>query len=173
MPSSFKHNVPTLGAGQATFQQCWFASYKSLLKFHNRNANEVEDKLNGAGINVPESKDKGLLDTDYKKAAESLGLAKWSGAPFKKVGFIDFGLNDGTEAFLKELQISPLWVSRYIGPGSYHIVIATGYNDNGKGYIIYNNPFPGPDHAVEDTTLLANVFTRHITDAMGSVQAVR
>jgi hypothetical protein len=65
----------------------------------------------------------------------------------------------------------PLWVSRYVGPGSYHIIIATGYNDSGKGYIIFNNPFPGPDHAKEDGTLLANVFTRHITNAMGSVQS--
>jgi hypothetical protein len=170
---SFKHDVPTLGGGQKTFEQCWYASYRTLLKYHKRDPGELESKLNGVNINVDEAKAKGLLDTDYKKAADALGLQRWSGAPFKKVGWVDFGLNDGTEAFLKELKISPLWVSRYVGPGSYHIVIATGYNDDGKGYIIYNNPFPGPYNAIEDTSLLANVFTRHITDAMGSVQAVR
>ena len=170
---SFKHDVPVLGGGQATFEQCWYASYKTLLKFHKGNPGEIESKLNAAAINVTEAKEKGLLDTDYKKAAEALGLTKWAGTPFKKVAWVDFGLNDGTEAFLKELKISPLWVSRYIGPGSYHIVIATGYNDTGKGYIIFNNSFPGPYDAREDATMPANVFTRHITDAMGSVQAVR
>ncbi len=81
----FKHNVPLLGGGQANFQQCWYASYGMLLKFHNRNSAEVDNKLAGAGIDVADAKANGLLDKDYKRAADSLGLKMWSGAPFKSV----------------------------------------------------------------------------------------
>lgn len=169
----FKHEVPLLGGGQANFQQCWYASYGMLLKFHNRNASEIDDKLSGAGINVTDAKANGLFDTDYKRAAESLGLLKWSGAPFKVGGgFWDAGLTDGAEAFLKLLSVSPLWVSRYVEKGSYHITLAVGYKDTSKGHIIYNNPFPGPTNALE-LDMPANIFVRHITDAMGSVQAVK
>ena len=169
----FKHNVPLLGGGQANFQQCWYASYGMLLKFHRRNPSEVDAKLAGAGINVGDAKAQGLLDTDYKRAADSLGLQKWSGAPFKQSpSWYDIGLTDGAEAFLRELQISPLWVSRYIEKGSYHITLAVGYKDTSKGHIIYNNPFPGPKDAIE-LEMPANIFVRHITDATGSVQAVR
>lgn len=169
----FKHSVPLLGGGQANFQQCWYASYGMLLKFHKRSASEVDAKLAGAGIDVADAKANGLLDTQYKRAAESLGLQKWGGAPFKAGGgFWDVGLTDGAEAFLKELKISPLWVSRYIEKGTYHITLAVGYRDSSKGHIIYNNPFPGPSNAVE-VEMPANLFVRDITFAMGSVQAVR
>ncbi|MCY7345070.1 MAG: hypothetical protein LH614_02530 [Pyrinomonadaceae bacterium] len=170
----FKHSVPLLGGGQANFQQCWYASYGMLLKFHNRSAGEVDGKLSSAGIDVADAKANGLVDKDYKRAADSLGLKTWSGAPFKKAqGFFDVGLSDGAEAFINELKVSPLWVSRFIEKGSYHITLAVGYKDEGKGYIIYNNPYPGPNNALEQFKFPANIFVRDITDAMGSVQAVR
>lgn len=103
----FKHSVPLLGGGQENFQQCWYASYGMLLKYHKRNANEVDGKLAGAGIKLVDAKDKGLLDTDYKRAADSLGLKMWSGAPFKKdPSWYDIGLTDGAEAFIEQLKIA-------------------------------------------------------------------
>jgi hypothetical protein len=177
---SFKHNVPTLGAGQKTFQQCWFASYKMLFKFNGRPADEIETRLRGLMKTDVMGNDRfndalanGLLDTDYWTASTALGLKSLGGAAFNKpAGFFDVGLSDGAEAFVNELKKGPLWVSRFTGAG-YHIVIATGYNDNGKGYIIYNNPFPGPSNAVEVTTETANTFVKFITNAKGSVQGKR
>jgi Papain-like cysteine protease AvrRpt2 len=174
MADSFQHTVSLTGGGQENFQQCWFASYQMLFSFHNLNKSAIEDKIKGAGIDVADAKDKGLLDTEYRKAATALGLKMWSGIPFKaEASWYDMGLTDGCEAFLVELKKSPLWVSRFVEKGSYHIVLATGYKDDGKGYIIYNNPFPGPKNAIEVTNTPANVFVRHITSAMGSVQAYR
>lgn len=173
MPDSFKHTVSTLGGGQANFQQCWYASYKMLHSFHKRSTGSIDDKL-APVINLPDAKENGLVDKDFKKASDALGTAAWSGTKYKaEPGFFDVGLTDGCEAFLELLKVGPLWVSRYVEKGSYHIVLATGYNDDGKGYIIYNNPFPGPSNAVEVTTMTANVFVKHITDAMGSIQGFR
>jgi hypothetical protein len=169
MADSFKHTIPTIGAGQATFEQCWLASYKMMLKFLKRSENEVEDGLRGAGIGVDDAKAEGLLDTDYKKAADALGLKALAGSPFNdEPSWYDVGLSDGAEAFIAELEKGPLWVSRYIQKGTYHIVVAVGYNDS-EGRIIYNNPFPGPTNAVE-LELKANLFVKFITNARGSVQ---
>ncbi len=173
MPSSFKHSVSTLGGGQANFQQCWYASYKMLFTYHQKNVNAIDDKLAPA-INLEDAKDKGLFDTDFKKASQALGTKMWAGTIYKaKPGFFDVGLTDGCEKFVGLLADGPLWVSRYAGPNSYHIVVATGYNDDNDGYIIYNNPFPGPNNAVEVSTMLANMFVKHITNAMGSIQGFR
>jgi hypothetical protein len=105
-----------------------------------------------------------------------MGMTMWSGEKLKQdPSWCGIGLTDGCEAFIEELQKGPLWVSRFIGTGLYHIVVATGFKwgASKKGYIIYNNPYPGPRNAVEDDTLLANVFVKHITSARGSVQAYR
>jgi hypothetical protein len=170
MPSSFKHTVPTSGAGQATYEQCWFASYKMMLKFLKRSENEVEDKLRAAGLDVDDAKENGLLDTLYKKAADALELKALAGSPFNdKPGFFDIGLSDGAEAFIAELEKGPLWVSRFVKTGSYHAVVAVGYNDS-QERIIYNNPYPGPTNAVE-LEFSANLFVKFITNARGSVQA--
>jgi hypothetical protein len=134
----------------------------------------VKDKLIGGGINFDDAMANGLLDTDYQKAATALGLDTWSGELFKQeAGFFDVGLTDGAEAFLALLKVGPLWVSRFIEKGSYHAVLATGYSDPGKGYIIFNNPYPGPDNAVEVTDMPANVFVKHITSARGSVMRAK
>ncbi len=173
MPNSFKHNVATLGGGQKNFQQCWFASYKMLFAYHQKNPSAIDDMLAPA-IDLPDAKANGLFDNDFKKTSQALGTKMWSGTIYKaEQGFFDVGLSDGCEAFLKLLAEGPLWVSRYVAPKSYHIVVATGYNDDNNGYIIYNNPFPGPNNAVEVTTMPANPFVRFITSAMGSIQAFR
>jgi len=169
MTDSFKHTVPTIGAGQATFEQCWLASYKMMLKFMKRSENEVEDNLRAAGIDVDDAKENGLLDTLYKKSADALGLKPLAGSPFNdEPSWYDIGLSDGAEAFIAELQKGPLWVSRYIKKGTYHIVVAVGYNDS-ESRIIYNNPYPGPTNALEQE-LKANLFVKFITNARGSVQ---
>jgi hypothetical protein len=170
---SFKHDVPTLGGGQANFKQCWLASYGMLFRFHKLSSNSIEDKLRGAGIDVADAKNAGLLDTQFKKAGEALGLKCWSGTVYKaEQGFWDVGLSDGCEAFLELLKVGPLWVSWYVEPGTYHIVLVKGYEDTSKGHILYNNPFPGPDNAL-DARMPANTFVKHITSAMGSIQGVR
>jgi hypothetical protein len=144
-----------------------------LYGFHRFNKNSIEDKLEGVWIDVKEAKKKGLLDTEFKKAGWALGLTLWSGIKYKKSpGFFDVGLTDGCEAFLELLKRGPLWVSRYVKEGSYHIVLATGYKDTDRGDIIFNNPYPGPKHAAEQT-LTANHFVKHITNAMGSIQGYR
>ena len=169
----FKHTVQTANGGQENFQQCWLASYRMHFRFHERPVGSIEDKLKGAGIDVETAKAEGLLDTEFKKAGESLGMTMWSGTKYKEpAGFFDVGLSDGCEAFLELLQGGPLWVSRYIKKGSYHIVLAVGYQDTSKGHIIYNNPYPGPTNAIEER-MVANVFVRDITNAMGSIQAYR
>ncbi len=170
---SFKHNVPTSGSGQGTHQQCWFASYQMMYKYYSRNASAIEDKLTAASVDVADAKANGLLDTLYKTASTALSMTNLATAPFKETSWTDWDVSSGAYNFLTELKKGPLWVSRYHGPGSYHAVVATGYSDSGKGYIIYNNPFPGPTNAIEDTTIMATVFVRHITDARGSVQAIR
>ena len=117
-----------------------------------------------------------LSTRNFTDAGTALGMTMWSGEAFKKApSWYDIDLTDGCEAFITELIKGPLWVSRYIEQGTYHIVVATGFKwgASGKGYIIYNNPFPGPNDAVEVDNLLANVFVRHITSARGSVQAYR
>lgn len=167
MPDSFKHTVSLLGAGQETKKQCWYASFRMVTKLSGA---AVRDKLVGGGVDFADAMANGLLDTDYRKAATALDLDIWSGEKFKQpAGFFDIGLTDGAEAFIELLKVGPLWVSRYIEQGSYHAVVATGYNDDGKGYIIFNNPYPGPDNALEDATIPANIFVKHITSARGSV----
>ncbi|HEX8737863.1 MAG TPA: papain-like cysteine protease family protein [Pyrinomonadaceae bacterium] len=171
MPDSFKHNVSLLGAGQATKKQCWYASFRMITKLSKQ---AVKDKLVGGGIDFDDAMANGLLDTDYQKAANALDLETWSGEKFKQApGFFDIGLTDGAEAFIELLKVRPLWVSRFIEQGSYHAVVAVGYNDDGKGYIIFNNPYPGPDNAIEDATMPANIFVKHITSAKGSVMRAK
>jgi papain like cysteine protease AvrRpt2 len=172
----FKIAVPLLGGGQKNFQQCWYASYRSLYTYHKQPADSIDGKLAGNGIDVADAKANGLVDTKFHAAGEALGMTMWSGEKFKQAAsWYDVDLTDGCEAFIDELVKGPLWVSRFIESGTYHIVLATGFKwgDSGKGYIIYNNPFPGPSDAVEVSTLVANVFVRHITSARGSVQAFR
>jgi hypothetical protein len=36
MPASFKHTVDVLLMGQETHEQCWYASYKMMMKFLKR-----------------------------------------------------------------------------------------------------------------------------------------
>ena len=138
---------------------------------------EIHDRqLRGAGIDVADCKANGLEDKKYQVAGNGLGMTMWSGEKFKHApAFYDVGLTDGCEAFIDELLKGPLWVSRYIKDGLYHIIVATGFRwgSSKSGYIIYNNPFPGPTSAIETDDLLANVFVKHITSARGSVQTFR
>lgn len=181
---SFKHSVSVAGAGQETFEQCWYACYKTLLKPSGADAT-LDTKLRGllktdvlGNDRLDDALKRGLLDTDYNTCSVALGLQSWAGGKFNQpASFFDMGLTDGAEAFLAELKKRPLWVSRLATNADattkgYHIVIATGYDDTGKGYIIYNNPFPGPKDAKEVTTVPANTFVKFITNARGSVQGV-
>jgi hypothetical protein len=173
---TFKHTVPTSGAGQATFSQCWLASFGMIYKYYNLPVSSIEAKLTAGGIDVADAKANGLTDKDYNKAAQALGLTAFAGSPFNKpMGTFDVGDSDGCEAFLAELAKGPLWVSRYTGSG-YHAVVATGYTNpswDEPGYIVFNNPFPGPKNALEDTTVRGNMFVKFITNARGSVMAYR
>ena len=172
----FKHSVPTIGGGQKTYEQCWYACYKSILDYYKQPSSSIEGKLSGAGIDVTDAKDHGLEDKKYKSAGTALGMTMWSGEKFKQeASWYDVGLTDGCEAFVEELQKGPLWVSRYITTGLYHITLAVGFKwgSTGNGYIIHNNPYPGPTNAVEVEIVTANVYVRHITSAAGSVQAYR
>jgi hypothetical protein len=175
MSSQWKHSVPTAGAGQATFEQCWLASFKMVYKFHNQPVDSIEAKLRPR-INYDDSLANGLVDKSYKAAGEALGMTMWSGEKFKQpAGTFDVGDTDGCEAFLEELKKGPLWVSRYV-ESSYHAVVAVGYIDpawDEPGYIIYNNPFPGPKNAIEVSNMRGNIFVKHITSAAGSVMAFR
>ena len=169
MASNISHWVPTLGMGQKTTKQCWFASYKMIYWSKGKNIDSIKDKVSSV-IDFDDAMEHGLYDTDYKKVATALGMRQWSGVKYKKPhGTFGVGLTDGTEAFLKLLEKGPLWVSRFIKAGSYHITVARKYDDTGKGYIHYNNPFPGPKNAVGQK-MVANLYTRHITNAFGSIQ---
>jgi hypothetical protein len=170
---SFKHDLPTSGNGQKTHQQCWLASFGMLYKYYKLNPNSIEEKLAGARIDVAKAKSDGMLDTDYKKAAAALGLTALPVPPFKETSWTDFDVSSGAYKFLAELQKGPLWCSRYISPGFYHAIVATGYNDSGRGYIIFNNPYPGPTNAFETTNVPATLFVRDLTNARGSVMAFR
>ena len=172
---SFKHSVPTSGAGQATFEQCWLASFKMIYKYHNLSVASIESKLSAKGIDVADAKANGLSDKDFAKAGEALGLRTWGGSKFKAApGYFDMGDSDGCEAFLELLADGPVWVSRYVAP-SYHAVVAVGYRNpswDEAGYIIFNNPFPGPKNAIEVGTMRGNSFVKFITNAKGSVMAL-
>ncbi len=169
----FKHDVPTAGNGQANHQQCWLASFGMIYKFYKLSSAAIEEKLSNAGIDVATAKSAGMIDTDYKTAATALGLTALSVLPFKETSWTDFDVSTGAYKFLAELQKGPLWCSRFIKPGLYHAVVATGYSDGGRGYIIFNNPFPGPTNAREDTSIPATLFVRDLTRASGSVMAYR
>lgn len=168
---SFKHTVETLNMGQPNNATCWWAAYRMMFKYKNKTLQEIDLKLKPV-IDLEDCKSNGLPDTSYSKVAEALGLKGWAGGNFnKKPEFFDIGLTDGAEAFIKELRVAPLWVSRIVWAGSeksYHIVVATGYDDD-KGEIIYNNPYPGPAHARE-MSMKANLFVKFITGANNSVQ---
>src|SRR4051794_4760621 len=115
MSSEWKHTVPTTGAGQATFSQCWLASFKMLYKFHNQPVSLIEQRLRGAGIDYDDALENGLSDKSFAAAGTSLNLTMWSGEKFKQpAGNFDVGDSDGCEAFVEELKKGPLWVSRYI-----------------------------------------------------------
>ena len=165
--------MPTISGGQANFKQCWYASYGMLQRFHNKVATDFEKRLTDNGIDCADAKQNGLLDREFAKASLAAGTTCFSSKPFKDTSFWDFDVASGAKDFIAELKNGPLWVSRFITEGSYHIVLATGYSDSGTGYIIYNNPFPGPDNAVEVTNMTATSFCRFITDARGSVQGFR
>ena len=176
MPDSIKKTVATAGMGQPSVATCWWASYRMIYQYLKRNLNEIDTKLTSVKIDVQDCKDNGLADTDYFKAASALGLKSWSGLLFSKKPLIDLGLSDGAEAFLKELDLGPLWVSRIAEsrPGKTrgnHIVVAVGYDDD-SGKIIYNNPCTNTKNALE-MTMRANLFVRNITAAAGSVQGWR
>lgn len=174
--TDFKHNVPLLDAGQKNFQQCWYASYETMYKYYKQPPAGIDSILTTANIDVADAKANGLIDKKYHDAGTALKMTMWSGEKFKQAAsWYDVGLTDGCESFITELQKGPLWVSRYMEEGTYHIVVATGFKwgTSEKGYIIYNNPFPGPKNAIEVDNILANVFVKHITSARGSVQAYR
>src|SRR4051812_15622195 len=147
-----------------------------IYNFHGQSVASIEGKLSAKGIDVADAKANGLTDKDYAKAGEALGLTMWGGGLFKKAaGFFDVGDSNGCEAFVAELVKGPLWVSRYVAP-SYHAVVAVGYTNPGAledGYIVFNNPFPGPTNAIEVTNMRGNTFVKYITDAKGSVMAFR
>ncbi len=169
MASNINHWVPTAGFGQQNHQQCWFASYQMLLWSKGKNIDSIRDKLSGV-IDFEDSMENGLLDTEYKKCATALGLTALSGGTFNaKRGFFDVGLSDGAEALHRELTKGPLWVSKFIKKGTYHIIVVKAYDDSGDGHFIYNNPFPGPTNAVE-VRENASLFVKFITNAAGSVQ---
>lgn len=170
---TFKWDVPTAGNGQATHQQCWLASFGMIYKYYKLNANSIEEKLSNAGIDVETAKKEGMIDTDYKKAATALGLTALPVPPFKEKTWTDFDVSSGAYKFINELAKGPLWVSRYLNPGLYHAVLATGYDDSGKGYITYNNPYPGPTNAIDKMDIKATLFVRDLTNARGSVMAYR
>ncbi|QQS12508.1 MAG: hypothetical protein IPK81_24070 [Rhodospirillales bacterium] len=169
MPASFKHAVDRLSAGQKTLTTCWLASYKMILKFHGQRTDNIQARMQSAGIDAADAEANGLLDTDYDKAGRALGNDRFAGTKFnKEQGFFDVGLSDGCEAFLKILAAAPLWTSRRAGK-EFHIVVAVGWDDDNE-QIIFLNPFPGPDHALE-VKLKGNLFVRNITSAAGSVQS--
>lgn len=171
MPKSITHQVGAAGGGQPNFATCWLGAYRMLYTYLKRSTGEIESKLATGGIDVEDAKKNGLLDNDFRKAADALGLKAWPGSPFNaKQGFWDVGLSDGAEAFLKELELGPLWVSRKSGT-VFHIVVVTGYNNDDER-LSFLNPWPGPANAVT-ATLKANIFVRQITNAMGSVQGWR
>lgn len=168
MPDNIKHNVTKSGAGQKTRKRCWYASFKMIYRYNGRNTNEIKDRLEPV-IDFDDAMENGLYDTDYRKCGDALNMSNWSGGHFNgERGFFDIGLSDGGHALVKILEKGPLWVSRYIRKGTYHIVVATGYDDRGNGKIIFNNPYPGPSDAIEDK-MDASIFARHITNAVGSV----
>lgn len=170
MVASFRHDVPTAGFGQATYEQCWYASYKMLLWFLRRSYADLEPKLAAAGIDVADAKAKGLVDNDYRRAAEALGLQWWSGLKFNQSSFFDYPYTSGAKAFLDELVKGPLWCSRIAGSG-YHAVLAIGWDDTNSKFL-YNNPFPGPDNAIQQS-MTANTFVKFFTRANASVQGRR
>ena len=147
-----------------------------LYSYHSQMVDSIEGRLTGKGIDVADAKANGLVDKSYYDAGTALGMKMWSGELFKQSpSWYDVGLSDGCEAFVEELEKGPLWVSRYIENGLYHITVAVGFRwgPSEKGYIIVNNPYPGPSNAVEQSHIPANLFVRDITSARGSVQAFR
>lgn len=171
MSSNINHWVPTNGMGQETHEQCWYASYKMIFWAAGRNIDSVKMILKGV-INFDDAMDNGLLDSDYRKCASSLGLDAWAGKHFNQErGFFDVGMSDGAEALYGLLKEGPLWVSRKNKSGSFHITVLKGYDDS-DGYFIFNNPYPGPDNALEQR-MRSDFYARGITYAIGSVQRLK
>lgn len=169
MPESFLHNLEHVGFGQDSSARCWYAAYRMMFKYLNRNQNEIKDKL-APKIKFDDAYENGLLTGDYAKVADALGFDVLDSVPFKKdQGFFDVGLSDGAEAFLVELKKKPLWVARFALKGVHHITVAVGYDDKSSS-IIHHNPYPGPFDARDHLTIKANTYVKHITYQIGSVQ---
>ena len=169
MADNISHTVPTAGFGQATFQQCWFASYKMIFSHKGLSTGSIKDKLSSV-IDFDDAMANGLLDTDYQKCAQALGLSYWKGTQFNQErGFWDVGISDGAEELHGLLRQGPLWVSRKISKDSYHITVLKGYVDTDRGDFVINNPYPGPNDALEQQ-VPASHYARMVTGANASVQ---
>jgi hypothetical protein len=168
MSKRIYHRVKRENMAQQKPTTCWWWSYRMIYDYLDYDLDLIDKRLRKAGINVDEAKEKGLRDTDFVKAAVALHLKGWPGGKFNE------GDSDGEEAFLRELDLGPLWVSRK-RKNSYHIVVAVGYDDD-EDEILYNDPQPKPDeyreHAVE-RSLDAELFLEGITGASASVQGWR
>lgn len=168
--AEIKHTVPALGYGQPNFATCWHACYRAAFAFLKRTEASIDPALTSAGIDVPVAKQKGLLDTDFRKAAFALKLMPLFTGQFRETSIWP-GLDPGAEKFLDELKACPLWVSRKTAGGGLHIVLAWGYSPDGDK-VWYNNPFPGPDDALTKW-MKANDFVSGISTAIGSVTRVQ
>ena len=168
MADDINHWVPTQGMGQKTRQQCWYASYKMIYRVKGLNTDLVKQKLEKV-IDFPDAMKNGLLDNDFLTCAGALDLTSWSGRHFNmKRDFWDMGMSDGAETLYACLRKGPLWVSRKTSSGSFHITVLKGYKDSGDKFI-FNNPFPGPNDAIEQS-MKSDLYARRITFAAGSVQ---
>jgi hypothetical protein len=164
----FKHTVPILGYGQKKKTSCWFASFQMIYAEAGKPVAGIKDKLKGAGIDFDDCFANGMPDTEYAKACKALELEGFAGSKFnKEAGIFDWGISDGGEAFLEELKKRPLWVSKCSGT-NYHAIVAVGYREEGDK-ILWNNPWPGEENAVEDTPVYINTFMKNISNAACSV----
>lgn len=165
---SFKHTVPMLGYGQRKKTSCWFASFQMIYAHAGKPVAGIADKLRGAGVDVDDCLANGMPDTVYAKACAALELQGFAGTKFNQAaGLFDWGVSDGAWAFIDELKKRPLWVSKCSGT-NYHAIVAVGYRSDGDK-ILWNNPWPGEDNAVEDTPVSANTFMKNISNAGCSV----
>jgi len=165
---SFKHTVPVLGYGQKKKTSCWFASFQMIYAHAELPVAGITAKLKAKSIDVNDCLDKGMADTDYANACEALGLQGFAGTKFnQEAGLLDWGVSDGAWAFIEELKKRPLWVSKCSGT-NYHAIVAVGYRSDGDK-IIWNNPWPGEDNAIEDVPVYANTFMKNISNASCSV----
>lgn len=120
-------NVPFVA--QATYETCWMAAYKMLLKW-NGGAEILAETLPGDKL----MRKDGIMDYQFLPCREALHLSSTTHR----------GLRTAEDIAAKLSFYGPIWVSGFYASGHKHIVVLRGVKGKGTdGEVMVNDPARG------------------------------